>query len=1017
MIKQNPGESRGETGRRVVLLGRFRSAALFFFAILFLSLFHGPLFRNRQFGYRDAAYFYYPLYRQVQDSFDAGRIPLWDPYENLGQPLAANPAAAVFYPLKAIFFLPSILPVDYDFCFKAFILIHVVLTFFFFYLWTRTRFPGRRPLLSPSGGIFAALAWTFGGSILFQTSNPIFLVGATWIPLLFACGLRLFHSPNGGNLVAAAVVLFMMLTGGDPQSAYLGSLLLFLFLLCCHWRKEADFGRRGLPGKGSVPRKRGGWILFISAVMLAVGLGAIQIFPSIEMVRHSSRMESTGDRTIGSSHSRIDRFLCRDLENGGHSWATYNFSVPPWRSAEFLWPNVGGREFPENARWFSSLPNDSRVWSPSLYLGLYPFLFAVSAALFFRRRRPDANSDDYEGAERERWRLFFTWMSIAAFLAAWGGFGIGWLGRVLLDSKGGMADWEFRNGDPVGGVYWLLTRILPGFASFRYPAKMMTFVSFGLAILAGFGWDRLWFADRIREKSVSNGTVFRSIVLGLAVVSLAGLFWILLGNPASFWTRITGVDPFSSRTIYGPCDVDLTRRSVEGALLQTAILAGILYVFLHGVTKRRKERWDENGGRARFGRGVLLTAVCVDLYLAQAWLIADAPRGVFRTKSPMTNLIRANSDAGETPRFKPGEGDGKGGEDVKAMSSPSSPFAPPIRLFRDPFLYPAQFVTQTSPTRLTERILWDRVTLFQKNSFSDGIANVDVRGTFVAGDFLPISHYLRNELRRYKKTGRVGVGMERLLAAFGVDVLMTSDGTIPRSESLREMSGGGGDETTDRRGGGQGERNGKSRRKKKGDAGETPNQWPKGAALRKIADGGRRIRILHSTERLRDWRDIVRFGIPDDERAGENAAVTLFTPERIEMNVTLRESGTLLVAEEFYPGWRGAFRPVSSKKTPQDGGPEASVSEEKPGGETRIPVRKIASCLRAIDLPAGEFHVVMEYRPRSFAVGAIVSALTWGGVGLFFIGKGLSGKSLFRRGVKRFRRPSRKRKFPPHAGA
>ena len=75
------------------------------FAALIIACFGDALFRGRQFGYRDAGHFYYPLYERVQQEWNAGRWPLWEPEENAGMPLLGNPTAAVLYPGKVIFAL------------------------------------------------------------------------------------------------------------------------------------------------------------------------------------------------------------------------------------------------------------------------------------------------------------------------------------------------------------------------------------------------------------------------------------------------------------------------------------------------------------------------------------------------------------------------------------------------------------------------------------------------------------------------------------------------------------------------------------------------------------------------------------------------------------------------------------------------------------------------------------------------------------------------------------------------
>ena len=71
---------------------------------MLLLVSYGPvLFGGRQFGYRDAAHYYYPLYQKVQREWDEGRWPLWEREENAGMPLLGNPTAAVLYPGKLIY--------------------------------------------------------------------------------------------------------------------------------------------------------------------------------------------------------------------------------------------------------------------------------------------------------------------------------------------------------------------------------------------------------------------------------------------------------------------------------------------------------------------------------------------------------------------------------------------------------------------------------------------------------------------------------------------------------------------------------------------------------------------------------------------------------------------------------------------------------------------------------------------------------------------------------------------------
>src|SRR4051812_22341592 len=88
-----------------------------------LASFGGVLFRDRQFAYRDAGTFYYPLYLRVPQEWEAGRWPLWAPEWNAGMPLLGNPSAAVLYPAKVVF---SLLP--YPWAARAYVIFpsHVI---------------------------------------------------------------------------------------------------------------------------------------------------------------------------------------------------------------------------------------------------------------------------------------------------------------------------------------------------------------------------------------------------------------------------------------------------------------------------------------------------------------------------------------------------------------------------------------------------------------------------------------------------------------------------------------------------------------------------------------------------------------------------------------------------------------------------------------------------------------------------------------------------------------------------
>src|SRR5688572_14410632 len=84
----------------------------------------GPVFWNGEvFAFRDAANFYYPLFEWQCSEWGAGRIPLWNPYDNLGSAVLADATSSVLYPGKLVFALP----LDFARRFNLYITLHVLL--------------------------------------------------------------------------------------------------------------------------------------------------------------------------------------------------------------------------------------------------------------------------------------------------------------------------------------------------------------------------------------------------------------------------------------------------------------------------------------------------------------------------------------------------------------------------------------------------------------------------------------------------------------------------------------------------------------------------------------------------------------------------------------------------------------------------------------------------------------------------------------------------------------------------
>src|SRR5688572_27999974 len=93
----------------------------FAFLILLPSLlFSDVLLGFANFAMRDLARFYHPTKQIYRAIVYGGEFPLWNRYFHGGQPLAANPEHAIFYPFTWLLMLP-----DYELGYRFHILVHV----------------------------------------------------------------------------------------------------------------------------------------------------------------------------------------------------------------------------------------------------------------------------------------------------------------------------------------------------------------------------------------------------------------------------------------------------------------------------------------------------------------------------------------------------------------------------------------------------------------------------------------------------------------------------------------------------------------------------------------------------------------------------------------------------------------------------------------------------------------------------------------------------------------------------
>ena len=653
--------------RREILVAL--STTLLVLAVLTVPLgfLFGPtLARGDVAAFRDGAHFYLPLWSWIGAEQQAGRWPSWNPLENLGQSLVADPTAAIFYPGRVILALPFAPAAN----FNLFLITHLALAA------GGGCFAARSVSTAPTSrtaALIAGLSYACGAPVLFQYSNPIYLIGAAWLPWSLAFGVRWLRGDGVRACMASAAALAMMFLGGDPQTAY--HALLALAVAPLFGMRPTDDHIRSLAFFASVVGR------LAPLALLTFGLAAVQILPASRAAEESARAPGRNARSLwelaGRSGSAKD--LVRTAMPGSHDEQIYDFSVGPWRWPELVWPNISGRMFPTHHRWISAVPAEGRVWTPSLYSGLWPILLALATLQFRRRSRqagqarksPDADAigdDEFSTRERRTTTLtttstaarWLTALAVFSLLAACGAYGAVWLAREL--------QWQLLRKPPaadgwngaVGGLYWWCVTVLPSYAYFRYPAKWLTIFTMAVALLAALGWDRLSDASfRLRVRRISRFVAVASVI-GLALLTVlwsSGIWAEWLRDFRDAW--------------FGPLDTADAARDAARALAQSITLAIGLELLL--IAKDRQTVAAEsplsrttpsNHSRpsqfrlsrsASVGVGVsaasiVATGVIVlDLLLANHWLVEGLPASPFAEFSSSETTRTAGNNATVRP--------------------------------------------------------------------------------------------------------------------------------------------------------------------------------------------------------------------------------------------------------------------------------------------------------------------------------------------------------------------------------
>ena len=233
-----------------------------------LSIFHPLLFSGKTIFNRDFHFITYPFRYFLGQSYQQGVIPYWTSSVYGGGPFMALLHPAVFYPPSFLLFLQ-----DTVFAINLFYFFH------FLVLGVSVFLLGKLWNLSFTARLCSSITAILSGFTIASVLLGNYFFGGVWLPLIFWFYQKYRQEKHIGYFIGTVLVIATQTLAGSPEISVMTVVLLYLHQL---W---IAFGEKGTSACLKMTFSLG------LAVTLALGLSALQLWPSAELLSHSPRGE------------------------------------------------------------------------------------------------------------------------------------------------------------------------------------------------------------------------------------------------------------------------------------------------------------------------------------------------------------------------------------------------------------------------------------------------------------------------------------------------------------------------------------------------------------------------------------------------------------------------------------------------------------------------------------------------------------------------------------------------------
>lgn len=292
-----------------------------------------------------------------------------------------------------------------------------------------TYFYCQRLGFSRFSSLVSAIIIVFSAFFVTRAKHLNMIAVAAWVPFLFYFTKRLFEDLKWRWAFIIGTILGIQFLAGHPQMTFFSTFILLLYFVFETWMTG---------------RKRGfssvivtSLLSFVLILVLGLSLSAVQVLPTLELTGQGERTQWT-------------------LANAS------NYPYHPKNLMSFISPYYFGN--PASGTYKEAVTETGVFWENASYIGLLPLILALYIiGQTLRSLIPLKPSRSPNSPVSLRF-LFFIALALFSLLLM--------LGRFT----------------PVFGFLW---QNIPGFNLFRFPTRFNLFLIFSLAILAGFGAQKL----------------------------------------------------------------------------------------------------------------------------------------------------------------------------------------------------------------------------------------------------------------------------------------------------------------------------------------------------------------------------------------------------------------------------------------------------------------------------------------------------------------------------------------------